>query len=216
MSDVRSLFLDCAAAAADVLARPEVAAAWDGPSALAEFSVRGLAGHVGRTVATVGEYLDAGSPADDSPVIAVADYYRAALGDGAAVDLGSELHAGIRQRGEAIGAAGPEAVAAGVREAAAALAARLAVEPAGRRVAVFAGLVLTLDDYLVTRMVELLVHVDDLCVSVGLDTPALPADAVALVAHALVDTARARRGDVAVLRALARAERAAPGVFPVL
>lgn len=46
MAGVRELYLDVADTAAQLLAAPEVALKWDAPSALADFSVRGLAGHL--------------------------------------------------------------------------------------------------------------------------------------------------------------------------
>jgi hypothetical protein len=84
---------------------------------------------------------------------------------------------------------------------------RLAGEPEDRRIRVFKDLVLLLDDYLVTRIIELTVHTDDLAVSVGLPTPEFPASATALAIEALVDVAIPRNGDLAVLRALTRRER---------
>jgi hypothetical protein len=65
-----------------------------------------------------------------------------------------------------------------------------------------------LDDMLVTRMMELAVHSDDLAVSVGIDTPVLPPSAVEVVIDLLSRLAVRRHGPTAVLRALSRAERA--------
>jgi hypothetical protein len=67
---------------------------------------------------------------------------------------------------------------------------------------------LLLDDLLVTRMMELAVHSDDLAVSVGIATPALPERAVDTVIELLSRLAVRRHGPTAVLRALSRAERA--------
>jgi hypothetical protein len=72
-----------------------------------------------------------------------------------------------------------------------------------------------LDDYLVTRTIELAVHLDDLAVSIGVDTPSLDPRAIDLVTACLVKIARIRHGDVEVLRAMARRERVAQAVFPV-
>jgi hypothetical protein len=65
-----------------------------------------------------------------------------------------------------------------------------------------------LDDLLVTRMMELAVHADDLAVSVGIETPALPPTSVETVVDLLSRLALRRHGPTAVLRALSRAERA--------
>jgi hypothetical protein len=72
-----------------------------------------------------------------------------------------------------------------------------------------------LDGFLVTRLVELLAHADDLAASAGIPTPDLPPDAVILVTSCLTDVARRRHGDLAVLRTMARRERSLEGVFPV-
>jgi hypothetical protein len=67
---------------------------------------------------------------------------------------------------------------------------------------------LTLDDFLLTRLVEVAVHVGDPAVSVGLPTPPLPADVTGPVLDLLARLAVRRHGPVAVLRALTRVERA--------
>jgi hypothetical protein len=51
------------------------------------------------------------------------------------------------------------------------------------------------------------VHIDDLAVSVEVDTPQLPTAALDHAIDALVSTARHRHGDLSVLRALSRRER---------
>jgi hypothetical protein len=70
------------------------------------------------------------------------------------------------------------------------------------------GWALTLDDFLTTRTMELAVHMDDLAVSVGLAAPGLPDDAFDPVLMLLSRLAARRHGQAALLRALARAERA--------
>ena len=67
---------------------------------------------------------------------------------------------------------------------------------------------LHLDDFLLTRLVELSVHSDDLAVSVGVPTPELPDAVLSPVRHLLIDLAAQRHGDTVVLRALSRSERA--------
>jgi len=53
----------------------------------------------------------------------------------------------------------------------------------------------------------MLVHADDLAVSVGLDPLVLPGDSARLAIQSLVDISRHREGDLTVLRALSRRER---------
>jgi hypothetical protein len=179
---------------------------FDGPGALAELSVRGLAGHLLRALTTVTTYLDAPAPAGppETGLLSAAGYYTAVLT--ADRDLDSDFNRAIRQR--AIDSA-PDRADDFVLEwadAAAQLISRLEQEPDDRLVQVYGGHVLTLDDYLVTRLVELVVHVDDLAVSLGEEPPELPGAADIVIAT-LVDVARARHGSTAVVRALTRRER---------
>ena len=209
MSDIKEVFCAAAEATGVLLDEPDLIEGFDGPSALEEFSVRGLAGHLLRAMTSVEGYLDAAEPeADPGGVEAVsaAGYYAAVLGNGT-VDINDALNRAVRQRGVESAPGAPEGLSAVWAEAAARLRGRLAAEPAGRRVQVFGGLVLDLDDYLVTRLVELVVHGDDLAVSLGVAPPALDPAATALVIATLVEVARLRHGDAAVLAALTRRER---------
>ena len=74
---------------------------------------------------------------------------------------------GVRERGAAVAAAGPEAVAARPRPGWLRWI-RLPAERPDRRTVV-AGGAMRLDDYLVTRIVEQVVHLDDLARSLGVD-----------------------------------------------
>ncbi|HEX8919242.1 MAG TPA: maleylpyruvate isomerase N-terminal domain-containing protein, partial [Chloroflexota bacterium] len=110
---------------------------------------------------------------------------------------------------------GQDALLSAFDQAAVQLSQRLLHEPAGRAVQVTGGLTLSLDEYLRTRMAELAVHADDLAVSIGAEA-SLPRETWGEAIQMLVDLARLRHGDVAVLRALARRERVTDAVFPVL
>ena len=74
MSSLAEPFLDAAKSAATLLAEPAVAAAWQNPSALVDFHVSGLAGHLGSQVILVVEVLDRPVPAD-AETVALADHY---------------------------------------------------------------------------------------------------------------------------------------------
>ena len=67
---------------------------------------------------------------------------------------------------------------------------------------------LRLDDFLLVRTLEIVVHCDDLVASVGLEPVAFPEPVVRPVLGILLDLAVDRHGQAAVLRALARRERA--------
>lgn len=201
MDDVRLSFIAAAAVARDVISKPEVAASWDEPSALLKLSVRGLAGHLARAVFTVRTYLDA-APPEGAPALTAAAYFAAVLADD---DLDSEFNTAVRRRGEEEAAVGRDPLLARLDEALALLTDQLPIELASRTMRVIGDRPILLDEYLKTRLVELALHIDDLCVSVGIATPDIPGSDTAI--RTLVDVARLRHGDVAVLRALARRER---------
>lgn len=203
MNSVRRAFLDASAVAGTVVERPDVRDRWDGGSALAELSIGALAGHLVRATGSVPAYLDRPEPVTEAP-IGPAEYYARALDT---FDLSSDLHRAIRRRSEEEAAAGYDGVVARLRAAQSALEKRLEEEPEQRLVRVFKDLVLRLDDYLITRIVETVVHTDDLAGSLGVETPAFDAYALELAIGNLVDVARFRHGDIAVIRALARRER---------
>lgn len=209
MNALRELFLDTSEAARRALAHPKVREAWEAPSALESFSVKGLAGHLLRGTGSVLVYLDREEP--HGPVIGQAEYYASAVedaeGSGSAPNLGSKLHRAIRARGEEASAGGHAAVVEEADRLIVALRQRLAAEREDRLVSVFKGMVLTLDDYLITRIVELVVHIDDLAASLDADLAPPPDAAIGVALEALVEVARYRHGDLAVLRALSRRER---------
>lgn len=202
MAGVRRAFLDAVDLTRPVVASAAVAACWDRPSVLAEFTVRGLAGHLVRAAAVVATYLEPPAPEGD-PIAAPA--YFAQLQ--ASPDPMSAPSVSIRERGEAEASAGHAALARRFDELAARLPGLLASEPEGRPLRVFGGQVMRLDDYLLTRLVEVTVHADDLALSVGLEPPRWPREVANMVIAHLVEVSRLRHGDLAVLRALTRRER---------
>lgn len=75
---------------------------------------------------------------------------------------------------------------------------------------------LSLDDFCRTRLIEVLLHLDDLAVSTAEQRPQTDPMGAAIVIDILVDIARRVRGDWEVLYALSRAERGhGRSVFPV-
>ena len=175
--------------------------------------MRGLAGHLVRATGSVEAYLDRPAPPVGTVPISAAEYYAAAVDT---LDLQSDLHVAVRAKGEAEAAEGYDALLERLGGLIGRLEERLGAEPRERLVRVFKDLVLTLDDYLVTRLIEQLVHADDLAVSVGVESPAPPAGAMDVTLGALLDIARWRHGDLAVLRAFARRERDAASALRVL
>jgi hypothetical protein len=68
---------------------------------------------------------------------------------------------------------------------------------------------LTTEDFLTTRMMEMVVHGDDLATSVDLPTPTYVDDVITPVLALLTSVAVRRHGQTALVRALARPQRAA-------
>jgi hypothetical protein len=205
MTGTREDFLAAARSAARLLREPAVGAAWGEPSALAEFSVGGLAGHLAYQILAVPQALRAPVPSEET--ISLLEHYNRVEWIGTPLD--HEFNVRVRQGGEQAAAGGPAELAGQVDAAIAELAAELAGAAARPvRIPLWGPWSLLLDDLLITRMMEIAVHSDDLAVSVGIATPELPDSAVATVIDLLSRIAVRRHGPVNVLRALSRAERA--------
>ncbi|WP_026239966.1 maleylpyruvate isomerase N-terminal domain-containing protein [Parafrankia discariae] len=204
MTSDRQLFLDVAASAAVLLRDPAVAASWETDSALAELRVGGLAAHLAWQITVVPRLL-AEPPPDERPVTLFDHYTTQAVWIGAPLD--DDLNVLIRRASGEMAVAGPGALAAQAAAAIGELRDLLPAEPAGRLVSL-ASMVLSLDDFLATRILEIAVHSDDLAVSVGVPTPELPTRATDAVLALLTRLAVHRHGPTAVLRAFSRAERA--------
>lgn len=200
----RDAFLEIAELAVRMLDAPEVVGAWDKPSALAEWNVGGLAGHLAAQIFIVRGAL--GEPAPEAAPLSLLEHYtRVAWVD---EPLDGETNTRIRAGGDGLAADGAAALAAGVRAAVAELRAELPRTPGDRAVLLrHTGWILTLDDLLLTRMMELAVHMDDLAVSAGITAPEIPQAALEPVLTLLTNLAVRRHGQAAVLRALTRAER---------
>lgn len=184
-----------------------VGARWDEPSVLEDQTVGSLAGHLARgAVWVIGDYLDQPAPAV-ATIDSADDYFatHARSSDGA-------TNRAIRDRGAAVAAAGWPTVVAQAAERLAALEVRLLAEPADR-ITVVAGGSMLLDDYLVTRLVEQVVHLDDLARSINADPWPIPDESVRLVLATGAWTGLRRSGAGAMVQALFRNDASA---LPVL
>jgi hypothetical protein len=200
---IRQTFLSAAETAATLLRDPAVSARWSGPSALADFSVGGLARHLANQVTHTGALLAA---APGSSAIPVLEHYTRNAWVTSGVDGADNV--GIRRRGEEAAAeTTPQVLADEVDVALAELRRIVPAEPA-ERVVDLRDWGLSVDDFLLTRVLELVVHTDDLAVSLGVSTPQLPAAATEATTQLLTRIAAWRHGPLAVVRALARRERA--------
>jgi len=207
---VRALVIDAVDTAADLMSRPSVATKWDEPSALEGMTVGGLAAHLVRAAGATLAYLDR-TPVDAEPtgdLLTPITYFHAAVD--------SPIHEQIKTVSANESAVGHEATATKCRDLAEQLRERLNAEPPDRLVGALGGRMLSLDDFCRTRLIEVLLHLDDLAVSVGESRPETDPEGVAIVIGIIEGIARHVHGDWEVLYALARSERVGERpVFPV-
>jgi hypothetical protein len=203
--DRMAAFLVAARTSQALLDDPAVAAAWAQPSALPGFTIGGLAEHLAAQILTPARVL--AEPPSTHELVALLEHYGRAAWVGA--DRDAEPNVLIRDSGEQSAAEGPDALAARVTKALADLEQTLPAQPVDRWIQPPAGpWSLTLSDFLLTRMMEMVVHCDDLAHSLQLATPSFPAPVQDPVLELLVQLSVRRHGATAVVRALTRAERA--------
>ncbi|MEM7326868.1 MAG: maleylpyruvate isomerase N-terminal domain-containing protein [Actinomycetota bacterium] len=207
---VRELVVEAMEAAAALVADPVVGEAWEQPSALGGMTVGALSAHLVRAAGATLAYLDRTDPTMQpaGDLLTAVTYFHAAVD--------SPIHDRIKEvsRDEAV--VGHGAIAEKANKLATDMAARLAAEPEDRLVAALGDRFLTLDDFCRTRLIEILLHLDDLAVSIGRERPATHPDGPAIVADILIGIARDNHGPWELLYALSRDERTAEaGVFPV-
>jgi hypothetical protein len=173
-------------------------------------SVGALACHLGRQVLRVAELVPVDPEAavgTDLPVLESADahYARAAW----VTSTSPDDPVNDRSLDDADAALGHTALLERVADAFATAEAALTGGSAGDVVALpWQGWSLRRDDFLLTRLLEIVVHCDDLALSVEVPTPEFPDEVFAPVRDLLVRLAVRRHGQSAVLSTLTRRERA--------
>lgn len=215
MSDIVSTFLGAADAFCDLAEHDQVATRWTDSSALEGYSIGGLVGHVSAGLGWVEPLLET-PPPGDAPVLSLGDYC-APFPVRNPQDLDSQLHTWVREQGERGAQRGPADTVGKLRGRVERLSELLPKEDLHRLVDLHPTVpgAIRLDNLIRTRLLEVVVHGDDLAVSVG--TAFSPhVEAAALAIETLITVARDNHGEFEVIRALARRERAAPGVVPVL
>lgn len=201
------LFLKAAEIACGLACDPVVAAHWADESACAGMTVGGLAHHLTDQVRTIVAFV--GAPPSDDGLVDLPAFYRLASWVWSAAD--DPGHVELREGANGDASVGPAAFAERVATDLDALRAVLADVERRTPDAVFVpweGVALSTGDWLLSREVELVVHADDLAVSVGLPTPHFPAEVVADVLAAMTALSVERHGANAVVRAIARPQRA--------
>lgn len=200
-------FLLAAATAVDLLADPAVAENWGEPSALPEFGVSGLAGHLASQLFQVEQRLD-DPPTAEAPIALLDHYVGVSWREG---DHTTEVNVRIRDNGEEYAAGGSAALVARARLCLERLHDLLPAADPDRPLFLPQGpWALTVHDFLITRMMEISVHNDDLAVSVGLPTPDQDDAVNRPVLDLLSAVAERRHGPLALTRAYSRSERS-PG-----
>ncbi len=209
--DLIRLFLDGARSVVPAIGDPAVGEAWDRPSVLEDQLVGGLAGHLARGgVWVVADFLEAGTPANPLDFETPGQYIVGAIGAASA-----SAHRANRETGAAIAALHQNELVGQLEGRLASLEDALSKIDPCRLVAVTGGKVLRIADYLATRLVEQVVHLDDLARSVGHDPWPYPEQGRDVAIAVGLEAARLLRGQQAVLRALFRGGFA-ESTFPVI
>jgi uncharacterized protein (TIGR03083 family) len=178
VSFARTAFLDSAAVVADLVERisPD---AWDGPG-LGEWDLRALVGHTSRSLITVATYLQSTAESEE---IATPEGYYVLIASAAPVDP-----AAVVERGRAAGAALGDEPASAFRARIDDAAAALDIRDDDDLVPTIAG-GMRVGAYLMTRVVELVVHGGDISTATGLPVgfpPPVLAETAALAARVAV------------------------------
>lgn len=186
-----------------------VAQRWGEESACPGMTTGGLTHHLTAQLTTTVRLLSAPRPAPDP--IPLLDHYRRAPWANSGLD--DEVNVSIREASDRAAEAGAAALAEQVAADLAALPSALAGVDDDTAVLIpWQGWSLTAHDLVVTRLMEMVVHSDDLAASVGVATPMFPDEAVRLVLDLLAGVAVDRHGQAAVVRALSRPQRAPASV----
>lgn len=198
-----AVFPVAASVALDLIRRREVRERWLMASALPKMSVGALACHLGRQVTRAAELLPTAT--DVAPLECVEEHYhRAAWVMSTSPDDASN----DRSTDDAEAVLGLAALADRSAEALEEVRCLLVARDAADVVLIpWQGWSLRRDDFLLTRMLEIVVHTDDLALSVDVRTPEFPAEVFAPVRDLLVRLAVKRHGQSRVIGALSRSER---------
>jgi len=211
------VYLDAVDWLIDLVAREEIAESWEAPSALARYSVGGVAVHaVLGGVVRLCEALVGPEPSEGRRV-KLTEYFALNRIDDPKGD--DPLFVALRSGAEEIARQGHASLCEMARGARVEVAHLLTGAPADRAIGIMRipDATTTLDEYVRTRILEVVVHGDDLVASVaGAQMPDPPAAALEECLGVCVELVRARLGDRGALRAFTRSERADPGALRVL
>lgn len=202
--------------ASRVIGEHAVAKRWQEPSVLIGLTVGGVVAHLYAAMRRFEVALDDALPATPK-VLRLSQFYGLNRVDQPG-DLDAGWHPLIRDDAERRASYGHQAVTQRFYDLVARLAARLPDEAPERLIPVWTvpDGTTTLAAYVATRAVELVVHADDIAASAELPSLAIPPVAADHVIEVFVELARDRTGDLGVIRAFARHERASDDALRVL
>jgi hypothetical protein len=204
VGDVRAVWAESSQVALSVAADARVTSLWLAPSSLPRMTVGDLVGHLLHSgVIILEESLD--QPVPSGRPISTASAFALMSMDPDDEDSGDVRDVAARE-----GSGGSVELIERATASRDRLIVRLQHEPSDRVVALSWSthpLPWGLDEFVAARILELVVHLDDLACSVeGLDVE-MPPEAVSLVCHLGIDIALRRHGGAAVMRALYRRDR---------
>ena len=189
----------------DLVAVPGIVDAWEHESALPGMTLGGLTRHLVSQPECAVEFLRQ-PPPEGAQTLSLADYF--ARVDWLHAPVDSPENTSIRDDFNAMAAGGPQESRGVLAWSRGELPSALA----GAGPAVFVpwqGCSLQVDDFLVCRLMEVVVHADDLAASLGRAAPAFDEEVLDPVLALLAVLAVRRHDQGAVVRALSRSERAA-------
>ncbi|MHB1519633.1 MAG: maleylpyruvate isomerase N-terminal domain-containing protein [Acidimicrobiales bacterium] len=210
-----SAFFSACDLAGGLIGSEAVAACWNLDSVVEGFTTGGLAAHLYSAIRLFESALEKPEPSTSRAGGFVEFYALNRIGE--RMELEDAVQRSIRADAAKRAELGAAVVSGKFDSLVARLRDNLPDQPMNRLVPVWRieGGVTHLSDYLLTRIVELVVHADDLACSVGVDI-VLPGEAASLAFGVFLDLARARSGDLALLRAFTRRERGDAEVLRVL
>jgi len=189
---------------AELVGRPEVGEAWDRESALPGFTVGGLTRHLVSQPECAVEFLRISPTPPDAAVVSLAELYQRT--DWFAAPVNAPENTSIRDDFNGMAAGGLADSLTVLAQARAELPA--AVAGAGPTTYVpWQDCCLATDDFLVVRLMEIVVHADDLAASVGHEPPVFDDEVVHPVLALLAMLTDRRHGQARAVRALSRTER---------
>jgi len=192
----------------DLVGSAQVADAWKQESVLPGMTVGGLARHLVSQPECAVEFLTTPRPPETVVLTLVGHYDRVDwLHASADAIENTSIRDEFNQMGSAGHAESVEVLARSRKRLG------VAIEAAGPTTYVpWQDCALPTDDFLVVRLMEIVVHADDLACSVGMTAPAFSPEVLEPVLALLAALAARRRGQGALLRSLSRHERSAGSV----